>query len=462
MKKRELLLLAAMMLAMFSFSGCKDKSSDDEKGTDSNSDTDTTVAWDTNHAPDDVGDFGEFAKPPGDMDVKKVPQFVSIGFDDNGFVDSMKWILDFMKDKKNSDGTPARLSFYNATGYYKDDPTIGGEKYTSLDTADPEKLAAVWLRAYTEGHEVGNHTQNHRQAFNFWGDYEKGWTADDWRHEISTCNDTLVEIGIPREEIVGFRTPFLGYNDDLFTVLKELDMKYDCSIEEGWQYDQNGTNFNWPYDLKDGSQVDSLFLSWEPENTRETIGSHPGVWEMPMYPVVAPPDYKCAEYGIPAGLRTKMLKDVSYFGIEDGKVTGLDWNMVAGDEFSMNKAEVVATLKYTLDLRLKGNRAPFVWGAHTPNFSLDNTDFNPPNITILELREALEEFITYALSKKDVIIIPQKDILQWIQDHTPADSDTATDSDTAATDTDSGTDSDTAATDTDSGTDSDTATDSAK
>jgi len=35
--------------------------------------------------------------PPGGLAVANVPQFVSIGFDDNAFEDGMKWALDLLK-----------------------------------------------------------------------------------------------------------------------------------------------------------------------------------------------------------------------------------------------------------------------------------------------------------------------------------------------------------------------------
>ena len=57
---------------------------------------------------------------------------------------------------------------------------------------------------------------------------------------------------------------------------------------------------------------------------------------------------------------------MNYFDVADGKVTGLDYNMFA--EFKMSDAEYAATLKYTLDLRLRGNRAPFMFGGHSVNY----------------------------------------------------------------------------------------------
>jgi hypothetical protein len=198
----------------------------------------------------------------------------------------------------------------------------------------------------------------------------------------------------------------------------QAGMSYDCSMEEGWQTDQNGTNYNWPYDLDAGSQIDATILGWgyaETSVPRDPVGSHPGLWEMPVHPVVVPPDYRAAEYGIPVGLRAKIKAKADYFDEPTGKWTGLDYNMM--QLAPMTRAEVVATLKYTLDLRLKGNRAPMMWGGHTDYYSSVNGSFNPAQISLADRRAAIEEFLEYALSLDDVRVVPVKDILAWVKDN---------------------------------------------
>jgi hypothetical protein len=82
----------------------------------------------------------------------------------------------------------------------------------------------------------------------------------------------------------------------------------------------------------------------------------------------------------------------------------------------MTKAEVVAMLKYNLDMRIAGNRAPMLFGAHTDYY---NTKYTAPeNATTTERQEALEEFIQYALSKKEVRVKPYKEILDWVKNPT--------------------------------------------
>jgi hypothetical protein len=129
--------------------------------------------------------------------------------------------------------------------------------------------------------------------------------------------------------------------------------------------------------------------------------------------VIVPPDDKCAMYGVPTGLRAKMKTVDPGFDVASGKITGLDYNLWI--LYQMNKAEFVATLKYTLDQHLAGNRTPFMLGAHPDLYSVTPPDDPAPNATYQERRAALEEFLDYALSKPDVRVVPNKVILDWLR-----------------------------------------------
>ncbi len=47
--------------------------------------------------------------------------------------------------------------------------------------------------------------------------------------------------GIPRKDIVGFRTPYFAYGGPLFPTLKEEGIIYDCTIEEGNSWNQESS-----------------------------------------------------------------------------------------------------------------------------------------------------------------------------------------------------------------------------
>jgi peptidoglycan/xylan/chitin deacetylase (PgdA/CDA1 family) len=371
--------------------------------------------------------------PPGRLKTEEVPQFVCFGFDDNsytGYTESggdggMLWAINLFKNKKNADGSLCKASFYFTTKYI--DNTLEHLESDSL-------IKESWREAYLLGHEIGLHSHTHPHgAVVEWEKDPPVWKnvlkKADWYEEIEKNFQFLTKPynlnksspsewgpGITKSEIVGFRTPFLEFNNATFEALLEYQgVLYDCSIEEGFQDEQDGTNFYWPYQLDRGSPVSNATFR-ESFTGREVVGSYPGLWEMPAYCVIVPDDENCEKYGLQPGFRNELKKRVDYFNPEDGKITGFDWNLWTA--FSMTKKEVEAVLKYTLDLRLKGNRAPFLIGMHSDMYNSKYKNNNDSDNQVVEnyiqCQEAIENFINYALSKEEVRIVPIKSVLVWM------------------------------------------------
>ncbi len=325
--------------------------------------------------------------PPGNLPPQAVPQFVVLGFDDQKDKAPMQWVVDMFAGKTNPagngqsatfDGTPARVAFYTSTVYLND-------------------KHALHKSAYENGHEMGNHTHTHCTAFT---------TPEScWKTEIQQCTDSLVSTGIPESAIKGFRTPFLQYNNGTFKAMVSLGFVYDCSIEEGFQPDQKGGDFFWPYTLDNGSPGNKLFaVDWMvPGHT--LLESYPGHWEMPCYVTIIPPDEKCAEYGLQPGLRARIANKLDYFDTTDGKITGLDYNLLY--EAALDGEEMGAVMCYNLDLFYNGNRAPMDFGLHS----------NYYNTT--DRKAGLEKFVDYALSKPDVRIVPPLKVIEWMRNPVP-------------------------------------------
>jgi peptidoglycan/xylan/chitin deacetylase (PgdA/CDA1 family) len=365
-------------------------------------------------------------RPPGSLKVSEVPQFITFGFDDNGFsglensggTGGVKFIIDLFASRYNPsgtgnertyDGAQTHFSMYCVTGY------IGNNKIES-----PVFVKRAWTEAFLNGNEIGVHTHQHKHGIPL--------SVQEWESEIQTCIDWLTKpfdsqesieepdntkgIGMNPSEIYGFRAPYLEYNDNAFQAVFSKDFLYDSSIEEGFQDDQDGTNFFWPYKLDTGSPGDKISAE---EQQRKPVSAYPGLWEIPGYAVIVPPDSLCVKYGVNPGLRRKMKQVQDYFDEESGKITGFDWNLWI--IFRMTKAEFLATLKYTLDLRLKGNRCPMVFGTHSDIYSSKFQDV--PKATVEERQEALIEFIDYALSKPWVRIVSAKELLDWLRDPSP-------------------------------------------
>lgn len=323
--------------------------------------------------------------PPIGLSAEDVPQFVMIGFDDNPDLDPMEWILDFMVDKRNPagtgqagtfDGGPARAAFYS-NGMY----------------LDPSRnLRDVHLRAFSEGHELGNHTYTHGNGSEY--------SVEDWKQELARNRQALTKAQIPREARTGFRAPFLAYNAATFEALAELGYIYDTSIEEGYHEGQDGTNFYWPYTLDHGSPGNT-------ESWRERVGSIPGFWEIPIHTFMIPADADCERYGVPVGMRDRVRKGMSEDGsnlsAENPKITGMDWNVFS--HAKLDGADFLAILKYTFDLRMAGNRAPFMVGGHTALFPESKPD----------RRAAMEGFIEYVLSKPEVRLVTPQQLVEWLR-----------------------------------------------
>jgi hypothetical protein len=74
-------------------------------------------------------------------------------------------------------------------------------------------------------------------------------------------------------------------------------------------------------------------------------------------------------------------------------------------------------MKYTLDLRLRGNRAPLAFGAHSDIYSSKYTAAE--GATFTERQQAMEELLRYALSRPEVRVVPSRLILDWIRNPVP-------------------------------------------
>jgi hypothetical protein len=340
--------------------------------------------------------------PPGNFTPDRVPMFVSLGFDDNPESRGVVWATGVFSALRNPpgrgkvatyDGTTTRATFYHSSIYA---------------TAAPS-----WRTAYLAGFETGDHTVNHFHGAA--ADAGKNFDVAGWTGEIQGCIDFLTSgaVGMRRAEIFGFRTPFLQYNANVFPAVKALGFWYDCSIQEGFDANQDGTNFFWPYTLDNGSPGHAAQSKLTPITTWPT-----GLWEMPAYRVIVPPDAEAVKYGVATGLRAKLTRlHPDYFTEAAGQITGLDYNLWY--DFTLTKAEFLATLKYTFDLRRKGNHAPFLFGMHSAIY----TDQTPvgPIASLSERQQAIDEFLRYALTFPEVRVVATKAVLDWIRNPVPLD-----------------------------------------
>ena len=355
------------------------------------------------------------AEPPGGLSVDETPVFVSIGWDDNGKSEGVNWAVKMLAERPNSDGTPAHNTFFLTSVYA-----------TGWQSESSALIKKAWHAAMEAGHEIGNHTVTHLP-----GHGGQNYSDEQWLMEIKGCNDQIAKpfdanedmgnpndangIGMDLSKIFGFRTPYLETNNSAINIVRDQKLWYDTSLEEGFQEDQDGTNFLFPYTLDGGSPGHDLVWNWNEPPVKGPVKEHPGLWEIPVYAVIVPPDDVAEKYGIEPGLRDRVKANVSWFDTESAKVTGFDYNLMlkGSGGACMSVPEYAATLKYNLDLRLQGNHAPMLFGAH-PDYYVDSWNSGGAN-TGEERRKAIEDFISYATSKSQVRVVSYKTVLDWMR-----------------------------------------------
>jgi hypothetical protein len=129
-----------------------------------------------------------------------------------------------------------------------------------------------------------------------------------------------------------------------------------------------------------------------------------------------PPEDRCGDYGVAPGLRQRLAER----GEEDfdpvaGKITGFDWNLWVA--FAMDRAEFVATVKHTLDLRLRGNRCPLVFGLHSDIYSTGYGRLGRSDVC--DRQSALAECVEYALGQASVRMVAARDLVSWLESPRP-------------------------------------------
>ena len=344
--------------------------------------------------------------PPVGIDTEFAPQFVSLGFDDNVEVAGIDWTLAVLRLYTNHQGTGKSQTF--------DGTQVKASFFPTCSAADhnPEILTH-WRKIWTDGHEVGNHTYDHG-----WGQH---YDLSLWQAQMEAClnklsapyssGDVNSGAGIVRADIQGFRAPYVVYNDGTFAAMEATGLSYDVSIQEGLQPTQDAGSMYWPYTLDNTSP--GADLAWWAPNVK----SHPGIWSLPLHVLQVIPDELVQDYGLNYSLLNKIHQTLSKVNFKGNKLTAFDYNLFANDDwmYALTKDEALAVLKYNLDRRLAGNRAPLTLGFHTDYLS----DHELPNMTattVAERREVIAEFLAYATSFKIVRVVRHIDVINWMQD----------------------------------------------
>jgi len=360
---------------------------------------------------------------PGDFPLENVPQFVFIGADDCAEPEAIMWLVNFLGGRKNPDGSPVLATFFVNGRYAQNNHTLAQEPEIT-------RTWHAWKRAYKAGHEIGNHTYSHW----FPGDWSEPredarlLSVDRWNAEIISNDLALTaNLEIPRSRIVGFRAPFLEYNRAAFEAMIRRGFLYDSSIEEGMQPDQDGTNRFWPYQITEGSIIDSMQAEWSSGANDwgyKGIGKFPNsrMWILPVYAYIVPHDSLAGQLGFKRGLRSRVQRNVPWFNKNTGNITGFDFNLFAPKAWGgaqMRANETLATMKHTFHTHLSGNRAPVSIGMH-PDYYMPSQNRNYRSAgNHLQRRKIIEDFVNYVLQYPEVRIVTGANLIAWMQNPVP-------------------------------------------
>ncbi|KAI7844630.1 hypothetical protein COHA_001720 [Chlorella ohadii] len=239
-----------------------------------------------------------------------------------------------------------------------------------VTTASGQNDCELMMDLYHKGYEIADHTVSHNSV--------RGKRYSEVADEIVGLRDRLVkQCGIPRDDIVGFRAPYLDTDENVRKVLAANKFLYDSTLIEeisGSSLSRGMGRRVWPFDLAHGAKTNCRYFgSFQGCSTKE---HWPGMFNVPVWQIKQEDSR-----GQTKGVRS------------------------ADDLFKI--------LKQNFDAAYNGNRAPLPIFIHTP--WLANKE---------SLRGVMR-FVDYALAQPDTYLVSIRQLLAWMQHPVPADQLTA-------------------------------------
>ncbi|KNE72292.1 hypothetical protein AMAG_16782 [Allomyces macrogynus ATCC 38327] len=281
-------------------------------------------------------------RPPAGLDLSQVPQFITITFDDAVNAVTYAPTVQLLQGITNPDGCGAKATYFVSAQY---------TDWHAVQTL------------YAAGHEIADHTFSH--------------VAPSTKDEISSLVETLSALAmIPRSAIQGFRAPFLKITTTTLDTLRTLNFSYDSSIG----VTPVAGKTLWPFTLDAGLPVtckvgDCSEAISKPDGTHSNW-SAPGIWELPMYTLVAP--------------------DGNDFAIMDPPLSG---------------ANLMDVLERNFDLHYSGSRAPFGLYLHAGWLLGDPTR-----------SDTVRAFLDKVRQRGNVYVVSNVQMLAWLRNPRPVSS----------------------------------------
>lgn len=189
------------------------------------------------------------AKPHGKR-VERPPQYIMLAFD--GGLDLNQWqaTRNFAAEM-NKANKPVNFTYFMAGVYFLRStnrhfyaPPKHDIGYSAIGfaktAADIYNRLGMMNDSYAEGHEIASKGNGH-----FNGQAER-WSIEDWTSEFKQFNDFVFGAyfnngltpntkypqgyALSERDVVGFRAPYLGVNEGLWSTMKNFNFRYDTSV----------------------------------------------------------------------------------------------------------------------------------------------------------------------------------------------------------------------------------------
>ena len=326
---------------------------------------------------------------------EKTPQFVVLQAMGNDDSESLTWLLRMAENRRNPDSSRVQMTFF-------------------VNAVDLRNSQNILKRARRRGHEFANMTFSN--FLDTLGEKIDARLLPEtiWYYEISK-NDSLISkrLGVPRGSIVGFRAPRFEYNEAAFRMLVRRGFKYDSSIEE---FDEN----QMPYDLKDGSRADSVWVASRRYDGHRPAGRAEGLWQLPAYQWTIPHDSLAGVYGFAPGLRRRAFALDNSIDTVSWKIRGTDVRAFGNSDIGgleMRDNEVLATIKYSFDLHREGSNAPFTFSITPSMYGRQSNMLVGSAGDYRNRRKIIEAAVDYMLSFENVRFFTGKKVVGYMKNN---------------------------------------------
>ena len=247
------------------------------------------------------------------------PQFVLLAFDGSASIPMWQETINFANELA-SQRKPAYFTYFVSGVYFlteknKDNyQPPSAPRGTSLigfasSVKDISERVGEMKTSIAEGHEIASHAVGHFNGAK--------WSLSQWEQELDSFQKILASVA-PKIDIVGFRAPELGTNDNLDQTLANHHYRYDAS--------RVSSNSDWP--------------------TKNKFG----LWEFPLATIKLPPDNL-----------TTISMDYNIFVIQTKAKNILEKNSLT---WQANRDYLLQAYRDYFYQHYRRNRAPIFIGHH--------------------------------------------------------------------------------------------------